>query len=688
MYRLLDCITQEHNYGLVAVAALICVVGSVLSTHMSARLTEWRGKRRLVQLPLAGLITGATIWSTHFIAMLAYEPGYDHGYEPVMTGVSLVVGVLGAFAANAGLAFARGASAPIMAGAIFGMTVSAMHYTGMSAYLLPGNIIWHIGTVTASVGIGAGLGALSYGLIARRIGGLGGRAWPALVMVLAICLMHFTGMSAIDVRLDSAVVVPPQTISDTAMAMLIFAVTAIILLIAIASASIEVNLEGETRTQLDHAAQHDPLTGMPNRMWLTRRLDALKLRLQENETTRVAVLTVDLNLFKEVNDVYGHAVGDAVLTRVALRLISQQGEDEYVTRVGGDEFVAIKEGFRRIEEVLSFAERLHAAIVEPIDLEEVSLRVGAAIGVATTLEDGRDPSELLHKSDVAMYRAKSEPDASICLFNEEMDRRSRDRTQMVHDLRLALQRDEFELVYQLQNALDTLAPVGFEVLLRWNHPTRGRVSPVEFIPVAEETGLIREIGQWVLREACREAAGWDRPYSVAVNVAPQQLVQPSFVEDVMDILMATGLSPDRLELEITEASIIDDQAHTLKVMHKLKSVGIRIAMDDFGTGYSSLATLQAFPFDKIKIDRSFVRDVHKDAQRAAIVRSTLLLGAALDIPVLAEGVEVEDELRFLRGESCASVQGYYFGMPMNRDNMRLIACADEADGESGATSVA
>lgn len=684
MYRLIDCITQEHHYGLVAVAAFICVVGSVLSVHMTSRLRQWTGKRRLVQLPLASLITGSTIWSTHFIAMLAYEPGYEHGYEPVLTGVSLLVGIGGAFAANAGFAFARGAMAPLLSGAIFGMTVAAMHYTGMRAYLLPGAIDWSYGTVAVSMLLGVGLGAGSYAMFARGLSGVRGQARASAVMVLAICLMHFTGMSAIEVRLDSSVMVPPQTISDTAMALLIFAVTGIILLIAIASASIEMNMEGETRTQLTHAALHDPLTGMPNRMWLTRKLEAVEVQLKEDQTARAAVMTVDLNLFKEINDVYGHAAGDAVLARVALRLEAQQGEDEFIARVGGDEFVAIKQNFRRVEEVLAFAERMHAAIVQPIDLEEVSLRVGASIGIATTLEDGREPRELLHKSDVAMYRAKTDADMPICLFNEEMDRKSRDKTQMVYDLRLALQSNQFELVYQLQNELDSLAPVGFEVLLRWNHPTRGRVSPVEFIPVAEETGLIRDIGQWVLREACREAASWTHPYSVAVNVAPQQLVQPSFVEDVMDILMETGIDAGRVELEITEASIIDDQAHTLKVMHRLKALGIRIAMDDFGTGYSSLATLQAFPFDKIKIDRSFVQDVHKDAQRAAIVRSTLLLGSALNIPVLAEGVEVEDELRFLRTERCASVQGYYFGKPMSREDMREIACSDVAKKDTNA----
>lgn len=674
MYRLLDCITQEHIYGLVAVAALICVIGSVLSTHMSSRLTQWTGIRRLVQLPLAGLITGATIWSTHFIAMLSYNPGYAHGYEPVLTGVSLLVGVLGALAANAGLAYGRSQYAVYGAGTIFGLSVAAMHYTGMNAYLLPGTIVWSIPRLVASVLLGAGFGALSYGLIVKNLGGMAGRVWPAGAMVLAICLMHFTGMSAIEIRLDSSVVVPPMAISDTAMAMLIFGVTGVILLIAMASASIEVNLEGESRSQLDHAAQHDPLTNMPNRMWLTRKMNALAVQLADDETAQAAVLTIDLNLFKEVNDLHGHAMGDVVLRRIALRLSTQLGEGEYISRVGGDEFVALKLGLRRIEEVQSFAERMHAAILEPIDQAEVSLRVGASIGIATTLEDGRDANQLLHKSDVAMYRAKSEKDRPICLFDEEIDRRNRDKTQLVHDLRQALQNDEFELNYQLQNNLETLAPEGFEVLLRWNHPTRGRVSPEEFIPVAEETGLVRDIGAWVLREACREAAQWDHPYSVAVNVAPQQLVQPSFLENVMDNLLETGLIPQRLELEITEASIIHDQAHTLKVMHKLKALGIRIAMDDFGTGYSSLSMLQTFPFDKIKIDRSFIKDVHTNSQRAAIVRSTLLLGAAMNIPVLAEGVEVEDELIFLREEHCNSAQGFYFGQPMTREDMRQIAC--------------
>lgn len=667
---------MQHNIGLVAIAALVCIIGSGLSVRLSSRLVGISGRRRLVQLGLSSMIGGATIWSTHFIAMLAYDPGVDNGYEPLVTGLSLVVGMVGVLIANSVLAFGKGRNIAVLAGGLFGLAVSTMHYTGMQAFLLPGTIEWLPGYLLASILLGAGLAAISYRFIARR--SQGKRDWiiASGLLVTAICSMHFTGMSAIEIRLSPLVDVPPKVISNTTLSMLIFGVMGLILLVGFASASIESNLESEAQDKLAYAASHDSLTLMPNRKWLTEYLATLRLRLQNDETERAAILTIDLNLFKEINDLYGHAVGDQVLQAVSERLRSQQGQDEYIARVGGDEFVAIKRGFRRAEQVQAFAERLHASIIEPIDLDAISVRVGASIGISTSLSDGRDPQELLHKSDLAMYRAKSDPAANICQFSEEMDRQSRDRLQLVHDLRLAGSAGQFELAYQLQNDLTTLDPMGFEVLLRWNHPKRGRVSPAEFIPIAEETGLIREIGHWVLRAACIEAASWPQPYQVAVNVAPQQLVQPSFVEDVMDILLESGLSPERLELEITESSIIDDQAHTLKVMHQLKNYGVRIAMDDFGTGYSSLATLQTFPFDKIKIDRSFVRGVHKNAQSAAIVRSTLLLGSALQIPVLAEGVEEKDELLFLQNENCSSVQGFYFGKPMTQSEMRSIVCQD------------
>ena len=671
MYRVIECLSFEHDHVLVALAALVCIVGSGLSVKLLSRTSQARSHQKTIKLLLTAMISGATIWSTHFIAMLAYDPVFETGYEPVATTLSLLVAMIGMGLSVALTVVVQSRFLQLCGGALFGLTVSLMHYLGMSAYLIPGKIVWDIPMVTSSIIVGVALGMCAFHVITqlRSV-----KAWRfgAVLMVLAICSMHFTGMAAIEVQLDPTVIVPPKTISDTTLGFLVLGVTGALLLIGLAAVLIETEMAHETDQMLRSAALHDPLTGLPNRLKLNQKMTDFTELLEQDPSARVGLLTIDLDLFKEINDLHGHAAGDLVLATIADRLNSVMDDGEFIARVGGDEFVAIKSNFRRIDEVQAFAHRLRAQILEPISMEQGDCVVGASIGVSTSLEDGSDLEQLLHRSDLAMYRAKSDGDKKVCFFNHEMDRQSRDRLLLVNDLRQSIGNDELELVYQLQNDIQSLSPVGFEVLLRWHHPERGLISPGEFIPIAEETGLIRDIGLWVLRTACLEAARWEKPFGIAVNVAPQQLVQPSFLEHVSDILIESTLDPARLELEVTEASIIDDQKNTLLVMHKLKDMGIRIAMDDFGTGYSSLATLQAFPFDKIKIDRSFVQDVHKDVQRAAIVRSTLLLGDALQIPVLAEGVEVEEELSFLQAEKCTSVQGFYFGKPMSLEAARAI----------------
>ncbi|WP_375230474.1 putative bifunctional diguanylate cyclase/phosphodiesterase [Roseobacter sp. S98] len=681
MYRVIECLTHEHDHWLVVAAAFVCVIGSCLSVLISRRILGSTGRRKQVQLALGSLIAGATIWSTHFIAMLAYEPGFEHGYEPFLTALSLAVAVAGMMISNIPLAYMAGPFRWLLSGCLFGLTVSTMHYIGMSAYLLPGELVWNSNTVLVSVLLGTVLGAAAYHRMVfpvTRFCWIGG----SVLMVLSICSMHFTGMSAFSLELSPLIVVPEQVLPDGVLALLISAVTAIILVVGFAAISIEVNLERESLEQMEHTAHHDHLTGLPNRLNLNRTSEKIARSLEQNPELNAVVMTIDLDLFKEINDLHGHSTGDKVLQEVAMRLQAACGEDEFVARTGGDEFVALKSGIGSTNDVEAFAERLNSQIMKPVELETVSAVVRASFGAATTLDDGRDFGELKQKSDLAMYRAKVEADRLLCFYNPDMDELSRDRLQMISDLRQAASRGQFELVYQLQNDLSSLAPVGFEVLIRWNHPEKGRISPVEFIPIAEETGLIRDIGLWVLRTACHEAAGWAKPFSVAVNVAPQQLVQPTFLEHLSDILMESRLPPERLELEVTEASIIEDQELTIDVMHKIKKMGVRIAMDDFGTGYSSLATLQAFPFDKIKIDRSFVQDVHTDHQRAAIVRSTLLLGDALKIPVLAEGVEQANELSFLRSENCTFVQGYYFGKPLSLDDIQKIVRPDDLDAAS------
>ncbi|MEJ6391891.1 EAL domain-containing protein [Gymnodinialimonas sp. 2305UL16-5] len=654
------------------------MIGACLTVLITRRLMSANPLRKRLQLMLSGLIAGATIWSTHFIAMLAYDPVIPHGYEPLLTGISLGIAVIGCTLANGIFAYASRQAHRVAGGVVFGLVISVMHYVGMLAYQIPGRIEWATEPVIASILLGSVLGAAAYH---RMVYPVTRYCWlgATVLMVLAICAMHFTGMSAMTMRLIPGFEVPEQVLPDATMALLVSAVTIVIFFVGFAAISLEANVEREALEQLQHSAAHDQLTGLPNRAKLNTHLEDCDELLDRDETARAAALTIDLDMFKPINDLHGHSVGDLVLQETAARLSREIGPNEFIARTGGDEFVAIKTGFRRVEEVMAFAERLRAALIEPVETANGALVVGASIGVASSLSDGTDMAQLVQKSDMAMYRAKTSVERKVCRYNAAMDEQSRDKTMLINDLRQAIPRRQFHLVYQLQNDLTSLEPTGCEVLLRWTHPDRGNISPAEFIPLAEETGLVREIGLWVLREACHEAAGWDRPFSIAVNVAPQQLAQPSFIESLSDILMSSGLAPERLELEVTEASIIDDQAHTLKIMHRIKAMGVRIAMDDFGTGYSSLATLQSFPFDKIKIDRSFVQDVHLNHQRAAIVRSTLLLGNALGIPVLAEGVEQNDELEFLQAEQCAAVQGFLFGKPMLLDEIREIAMVIDAD---------
>ncbi|MCF2870932.1 EAL domain-containing protein [Octadecabacter sp. G9-8] len=664
MYRIIECLTQEHHRGLVLLAVAICVVGSMLSALLLRRMVHASGQRLWFLWALSSVIGGTTIWSTHFIAMVAFDPGIGHSYEFAMTTVSLGFAAIGLLASNATLTFKKLPWRAPIAGVLFGLTVSGMHYLGMAAYRLPGELIWEPARIVGSIIAGAILGAIAYHRFLHpvtRYCWMGG----AIGMILAISAMHFAGMTSFTVFLDSSIPVPEKTLSDLEFGILVSSVTAVIFVVGFTSYSIEINLEKEARGQLYHAAMHDNLTGLPNRLHLSKTVETVNARLNRDATYKAAILSIDLDLFKSINDIHGHAVGDSVLCEIARRFSDVLEENEFLARVGGDEFVAIKHGFRRPKEVTAFANRLHARIVEPIELAQLRINQRASIGMASTVQDGRDLEALLMKSDQAMYRSKTQPNSHLCAFNAEIESKNHEKTVLVSDLRNAVNNNELELVYQLQNSVSTKEPVGFESLLRWNHPERGRISPSVFIPLAEESGLICEIGQWVLREACLTAAAWPSPYSIAVNVAPLQLLQPSFSEQVADALFAAGLSPARLELEVTEASMIDDQAHTLRVMHELKGMGVRVAMDDFGTGYSSLATLQAFPFDKIKIDRSFITNVHLDDQRAAIVRSTLLLGAALGIPVLAEGVENEQELAFLVAEKCNSVQGFYFGKPLS-----------------------
>jgi diguanylate cyclase (GGDEF)-like protein/PAS domain S-box-containing protein len=420
-------------------------------------------------------------------------------------------------------------------------------------------------------------------------------------------------------------------------------------------------------------ARHDSLTQLPNRAAFMAHLEGEVLHAQHSGD-HLAVIGIDLNKFKQINDQLGHAVGDEVLRELSRRMLSVMTPNELFARFGGDEFAATMR-YSDIAEVHAFIERMAEEFRRPMDIEGHRLSPGASMGVALYPHDGQSPEALIANADLAMYRAKGSLSREVCFYDVEMDEAARDRTKMAKELWIAIEQQQLHLHYQVQKSIGSGDITGYEVLLRWDHPERGRVSPVDFISVAEECGAILPIGEWVLREACREAASWPSDHKVAVNLSPVQITHADMPALVHSILLETGLKASRLELEITESSIFSDKQRALHALRAIKALGVSIAIDDFGTGYSSLETLQSFPFDKIKLDRSFLSDVERSPEAKAMIRAILALGQGLRIPVLAEGVETASQLDILRQEGCHEAQGYLLGRPMPISEHSLAAVA-------------
>ncbi len=426
------------------------------------------------------------------------------------------------------------------------------------------------------------------------------------------------------------------------------------------SLSEDITERKQAEARIEHLAHYDALTDLPNRAAFVEHLGHT-MDTAKKSAESFALLSIDVDGFKEINDMFGHAAGDDVLRKLSLQLRAVAG-DSYLARLGGDEFTLITPNGDQPALAEILVRRLQAAIAADQEPNNQPMRVGISIGVAIFPTDGADATTLLSNADAALYRAKTAGRGKTRFFEVEMDNRLRERRTIQHELGSAIVRNEFRLFYQPQAKIDGTI-TGFAALVRWSNPQRGMVSPATFIPVAEESGLIVQIGEWVLREACREAASWPQPLQIAVNLSPIQFRHGDLVGLLHSVLLETGLAPARLELEITEGVLVDDFARGLSILRRLKLLGVRIAMDDFGTGYSSLSYLQSFPFDKIKIDQSFISKVKSNPQSAAIVRAVIGLAHGLNLPVLAEGVETKEQLDFLAAESCDEMQGYLLGRP-------------------------
>jgi diguanylate cyclase (GGDEF)-like protein/PAS domain S-box-containing protein len=412
--------------------------------------------------------------------------------------------------------------------------------------------------------------------------------------------------------------------------------------------------------RIAHMTHHDALTELPNRVAFNSCI-AATIDLAGKADESFAVLNIDFDRFKAVNDVFGHAVGDTLL-REAARRMESACQGAFLARVGGDEFIAITPTGPQPVGAETLAARLNAAFDSDIEIEGHPLRLALTIGISIYPQDGADATTLVANADAALSRAKSEARGSIRFFEIAMDKQLREKRALQQDLRTAVLNGELELHYQPQARIDGTV-TGFEALARWHHPRHGLVPPSTFIPIAEETGLIVALGEWVLRTACKEAASWPRRMKIAINLSPAQFQHGDLPNLVHQVLLDTGLSPARLELEITEGVLIGDFTRAVAILRRLKNLGVNISMDDFGTGYSSLSYLQSFPFDKIKIDQTFIANLGHSQQAATIIRAVIALGRGLDVPVSAEGVETAEQLKFLAAEKCHEIQGYLIGRP-------------------------
>jgi diguanylate cyclase (GGDEF)-like protein len=424
----------------------------------------------------------------------------------------------------------------------------------------------------------------------------------------------------------------------------------------------DITEQRRSEAKIAHMALHDSLTGLANRVLINERLAQALARTRRGEI--VAVHFLDLDRFKGVNDTLGHSVGDQLLRLVTERLLLAARETDTVARVGGDEFAIVQVGISQPADATALAQRTIDEVSKPYSIDGHHIIIGTSVGIAVGPGDGDIPDQLIRNADLALYRAKSDGRGTYRFFERAMDAQMQDRRAMENDLRNAVIHGEFELYYQPIMALESNDVCGFEALIRWNHPVRGLLLPGSFIALAEEIGLIVPLGEWIIRQACAAAASWPDDLQVAVNLSAVQFRTPGLVQVVVGALAAVGLAPARLELEITETALLQNNEQTLSILHQLRELGVRIALDDFGTGYSSLSYLQSFPFDKIKIDRSFIENISAGPSSRNIVRAVATMATGLGMTATAEGIETMEQLEAVRSEGCGEVQGYYFSRPM------------------------
>ena len=650
-----------YHQMLVFIAGAVCLFGTWVGMRHFARARATSGTTRYGWLFMASVGTGAALWASTFISILALDPTLNSGFEPVATGAVLIISIV---ACLVGFEIGRRhfTLAPELGGIVIGLGILAMHFIALTAWHIAGSTQWNLYGVVMTFVLGLGLSALAVNRANRPV-----TRWcrhgAAIVLAFMICVMHYAITASTIVIPDASAALPAYLIPAHTLGIAVVGAVLLVMGSGFSTYVIDLRSRTESADRIHQLSFNDTMTGLPNRIAFNERL-AFDAADAHERAHKLAAFSIDLDGFKDVNDVFGHSAGDLLLIEVTDRMRRLLGPGEFLARQSGDEFLGLQMSGNHPHDAQAFAERIAAVFTQPFQVNDQPVSLTASIGFSIFPTDTLERDQLLSNAKLAMHRGKSKQRGSVCMYSREMDDTARARRALARDLQTATEHNELNLHYQLQMSLNDGRICGAEALMRWQHPKRGMISPAEFIPLAEETEAIVPMGEWALRTACRDAAEGRIPGTVAVNLSPVQFGRDDLAETIHAILLETGLSPKRLEVEVTESTLMSDQARGLHILRKLKAMGISVAMDDFGTGYSSLATLHAFPFDKIKLDQSFVKRLPADAAAAAIVRTVLALGQSLGIPVLAEGIETEAQWQFLAREGCAKGQGYLFARPV------------------------
>ncbi|MCY1349396.1 putative signaling protein [compost metagenome] len=686
-------LTGSYDYSLVFISLLVAILASYTALDLAGRVASSQGRGALLWIGGGALAMGIGIWSMHFIGMLAFSLPIPLGYDLPLTLLSLVIAVL---VSGFALWLVSQPEQPLwqLAGGALAMGagISSMHYLGMHAMRMVPGIDYDPGLFYLSLAIAVAASGAALWIAFRlrrdtpyvRLA----RGGAALVMGVAIVGMHYTGMAAANFPLGSFCGAAITGLDSRWLASLVIVVSLAVLAIALLTSVLDARLEARTarladsleqaNQELTHLALHDNLTKLPNRTLLEDRIDQAMHKVERHGGC-FGVLFMDLDGFKPVNDAFGHHVGDLLLREVAERLRDHLRAEDTLARIGGDEFVLLA-SLGEPNDAASLASQLVTQVGSVFEVGGQELRVSTSVGIALYPGDGVTREELLMNADAAMYHAKGAGKNGYSFFEQSMNTNARNHLQLLHDLRQALDAQEFVLHYQPKFAAGAARrAIGAEALLRWQHPRRGLLMPDEFIALAEKTGLIIPIGNWVLDEACRQMSRWyaegRHDWRVAVNLSALQFCHVGLIDSVRAALERHALPANCLTLEITETTAMQDADTSLSILRQLAEMGVDLSIDDFGTGYSSLLYLKRLPANELKIDRGFVRDLERDSDDAAIISAIVALGQALDLRIVAEGVETESQQAFLTGLGCDSLQGFLFGKPLPAEQFMSRAAA-------------